>query len=453
MKSSEQVNFWNARFVSRGLEVAFQRNTFARTLRSNVGGVCLGLLLYIAFVFTDYIESVNPGDTIRVKLMFFTLSVVMLATLRLARFREHQDFIIAAIVTLLGVSMNYVILQQPTLENNYYIGLVQGNILFAILLRLNFPSMSFVLLSTLFGFIFVASTKGQPQLAILQSANLGLVCLICMAGAYILQRYQRTDFLKTRMIETQNEQLKGLLKVAEKDNERKIAALNMLVHFVKTPLHQITGFSDILVSSTDNSSSGEAAENARYIKNATVNLTKSVNGLLAYHRLDEAESSAEFCDLPLSSIVNDFSELLPGNVEPVRTTTASENLFADEEILRAALQGFADHYADEKNGATRVTIGADATDEGFEISIRDDGRIITTAQFEELIQPITEMEGYLGHAGEQMPMALRTAARALEILGGKMRHIALADGNRYVLSLPTVLDAAAARQTIKTAVA
>jgi signal transduction histidine kinase len=444
MQASEHVNFWNARFASRALEAAFQRDVFARNLRNNTVTVGVVLFLYIGFIFTDFIEAESPADTIRVKLIFFVLCLGLLSTLWVERVRVSQDLVFAGAVTLLGISMNYVIWQQPTLENNYYIGLVQGNILFALLLRLNFPSMALVLLTGTLTFVAVASTKGQPELAMLQSANLGLVCLICMAGSYLLQRYQRIDYLKSQTIERQNEQLKELLKDAERDKERKIAALNMLVHFIKTPLHQIAGFSDILVNAASRSEEGEAAENARYIRSATTSLTKSVNGLLAYHRLDEAETrvAPEHCDL--SAAVEDFCELLPENVKAANGIREKATVFVDPEILRAALKSFADYCADQKNDVSSLTLSLQASDAAWGLHIRDDARILSATQFNEAVQPLTKIETYLSHTGDQMPMSLRTVARAIDIVGGAFTHDALSDGNRYTISLPAAEAKAAA---------
>ena len=143
------------------------------------------------------------------------------------------------------------------------------------------------------GFSVLMSIKYGYDTANVQIVVLMTMSVVCGIGSYLLQKFRRFDFQKALIIDGQNRQLKVLLEDAQRDNDRKLAAMNLLVHFVKTPLHQINGFSDIVMNSLDRDdgriSFDEGVEGARYIKDATANLSKSVNSLLTYHRLDDLE--------------------------------------------------------------------------------------------------------------------------------------------------------------------
>ena len=337
---------------------------------------------------------------------------------------------------MMGFATNLNIWLQPTLDNTFYLGLIQGYIMFTLLLRLNFTSILTIIAIPQICFLLIVFNKNDLQSAILQSANTFVIAVICVVGAYLLQRYQRDDFLKNQLIEDQNTQLSGLLADAERDNERKIAALNTLVHFVKTPLHQIAGFSDVVVNSITDNGSDEVVENVRYIKNATTDLTKSVNGLLAYHRLDETESSIQPESTAISMVVHDLEEFLPSLVPSAAHNVEGDRVLVDPAALRAAMQGFADHYANQQNHAGEIKLAVERNGGVIEFSMTDGAPTLSRTRFAEYAQPLTKLEGYLTQTGEQMPMGLRTIARAIDILGGSFTHTPLASGNCFVMSLP-----------------
>ncbi len=434
-----------AKFTSAETEQAYQNFVFARNILSNLWGLGFGLFLYIIYVFIEPADSAEPQATQAIRIFVVAVSICFLALLTHNSFRKRYDVITAIIILLMGVGQNLMVWVQPNLDNTYYVGLIQGLILFGLLLRVNFISMVAPVTATFLMFCVVVFSKGDPAVATLQSANIFVVSSICLIGVYLIQRYQREDFFKTQTIEVQNEKLKVLLDAAEKDNERKIAALNMLVHFIKTPLHQITGFSDILVDAMRDGPAGESAENARYIKKATVNLTKSVNGLLTYHRLDEAESRNEPEAIQISSAVDDMMELMPSGVDISKEDAPDAKMLADPAILRSALNGLVEHFADPRCGAKQIVLSTGESNRGPSLTIEDDGRVLSSAQFEDLVLPLTQMTGYLSQTGDEMSMALRTVARALEIMGGDIAHTALPDGNQYVITFaPATARGAAA---------
>ena len=444
VKAVNSIHWLSGRFADRALEAEYQASVFRRHLRSNIAGVAIGIVFISLYIFSEFVDSHNPGQGVFVRVATVTIATCLLALMLHKKLRFHHDLITTAIFLLMGSMTNLNIWLQPTLENTFYLGLIQGYIMFTLLLRLNFTSILFIIVVTQVSFTAIVFSKHDIQNAILQSANTAVIAIICIAGSYLMQRFQREDFLKSETIEVQNEQLKELLEAEKKDNERKIAALNMLVHFIKTPLHQITGFSDILVDAMRDGPAGDTAENARYIKDATANLTKSVNGLLTYHRLDEAESQNDPEGGNLANAVEDLYELLPDGVSISKGEVRDASIFVDPGVLRAALNGFAEHYCDKRNDATQVELSTDADAHAPTLVIRDKAVVLSAAIYEDLVLPLTLITGYHGQSGAELPMALRTVARAVEIMGGDITHTALEDGNQYVITLPAEKDQVAA---------
>lgn len=433
---NERINRLTARFASAETEARYKRFIESESLKIHRWAIGLAIVFYSLYAIYDFNVLTNHIQAIEIRLGVSAAAGVLLV-LMLQKALSHQYENLSCLsVLIMGAGVNLIIAIEPNLDNTYHVAFIQGAVFVCFFLRVDFLKSALVMMSYLAGIVIALGGKPQTEEVVVQPAVLFTMFLVCGFGSYLIQIIRRNDFLKTQKIEIQNVQLNSLLEEAQLDNERKIAALNMLVHFIKTPLHQITGFSDILVNTIGEAQGGESAENARYIKNATVNLTKSVNGLLSYHRLDDSESRNAPEQINVTTIVEDFSELLPGDVEFSRGDVASGSISADPDIVRAALSGFVDHYRDARNGATRIVVSADDANGALALTIRDDAGILSAAQYEDLVQPLTQMKSYLSQSGDEMPMALRTVARAVEIIGGDMAHAALADGNRYVLTFP-----------------
>lgn len=410
-----------ARFRSAETEAAFQRFVFKRNLRSNLWGIGFGLFLFIIYVFAESIDSARPEATITIRITVFLLSVSMLAMLAHPKLTRHHDLVTAIVVTLMGCGMDLMIWFQPNLDNTYYIGIIQGLILFGLLLRLNYASMAIPVIATFILFVAIAFSKGDPGAAALQTANIFVVSTVCIVGVYFIQRYQREDFLKSQTIEQQNEQLKSLLDDVRKDNTRKLAAMNTLVHFVRTPLHQINGFSEIVMNSLVREdgaiSIDEGIEGARYIKNATEDLSKSVNHLLTYHRLDESEGRRSADTVNVDDMIYDFCETIKPDIQVKNSGSAGE-IITQEKSLSTALNSLAEYYNDYRRSIRNLTVEKSAKGSMVRIVLQDDGEPVDKAEFAEATKALTKLENYLTSDGSQMPMTLRTVARAAELCGG-----------------------------------
>lgn len=438
---SREINPWSAHFESPEKEAAFQAFVYKRNLMGNVGGVSVVLFLFIIYIFSDYIDAVNPHEVVAIRLVAFAISLGLLSLLLIKRFRRHNDPIVTAIVTLLGLAVDAIIVLQPSLDNTYYIAIIQGCILFALILRLSFPSMAFVVGVTQLFFMMAAFAKEDKSAAILQSSNLLMVGIISIAGVYLLQRYQRADFQKSETIRVQNEKLNILLADAKRDSERKLAAMNMLVHFVKTPLHQIKGFSDIVMNSLDveddRISISEGVQGARYIKNATANLSRSVNNLLTYHRLDDIDGSQQYRMCSINDLIYDFSEGLSSDID-VEVKGSVNDISTEETVLKTAMECLASYYNEQQQKLSKLNIVLSDAPDGVVVTLLDDGPHLSDSKFESETRPLTKLDNYLTSDGSEMSMSLRTVARAIEICGGVFAYYARRDGNEFTILLKDV---------------
>lgn len=444
LKMNEKINRLTARFARAETEARYKKFIHDESLKIHRWAIGLAIVFYSVYSIYDFNILTNHILAIEIRLAAAATAGGLLLLMFHRTFAHQYENLSCIAVLVMGAGVNLIIAIEPNLDNTYHVAFIQGAVFVCFFLRVDFFKSALVMMSYLVGIVIALGGKPQTEEVVVQPFVLFTMFLVCGFGSYLIQIIRRNDFLKTQKIEIQNEQLNSLLEEAQLDNERKIAALNLLVHFIKTPLHQITGFSDILVNSVSGAQGGESVENAKYIKNATVNLTKSVNGLLSYHRLDEVESRNAPEPVDVTTIIEDFSELLPSGVEFSKGEVSKGSILVDPEIIRAAVSGLTDHFSHERTDATRVVLSTESVDGAMTLTIRDDGCILSAAQYEDLVQPLTQIKTYLSQSGNEMAMALRTVARAVEIAGGDMAHAALADGNRYVLKFPAVSAQAAA---------
>ncbi len=435
-----------ARFASPETENAYQDFIFEGDWRNNFYVLLVGVSIWGLYIILDIMALAEwrQAAAIRGAAVFFGIALVLLAqSSQIRLLRETTPLIVSLAVGLALVAIIYL---YTDLDDAYYVGLVQECVFVCFLLRMSFMKTVAALAFLVATFSIFVSMKAGAEGANLQVVVMLTMAMVCGIGSYLLQKFRRFDFQKTLIIDEQNQRLKLLLKDEQRDNERKLAAMNLLVHFVKTPLHQINGFSDIVMNSLTRGdkriSHDEGVEGARYIKTATANLSKSVNSLLTYHRLDESERRRRYAKVDIDRAFGDFSDLIAARIV-VKVEGQAGEVFTVPAAVKCAVESLAAYYNETHNDATHVELMLGSAATGVCIVVRDNGRTISEEDFLEKTKPLTKIDSYLTSAGSEMPMLLRTTARAVDLCGGQFLRGEVAEGNQFVISLPSAKAAAA----------
>lgn len=443
-----KINPITARFASKETEAAYQAFIFEGDWRNNIYVVGIGLVIYLLYFILDIGTIQNWQGAAAIRISAVGVCAALLVTACVYDNKTIREFVPLIDFVIVGAILNVIIFLYTDLKDAYYVGLVQTCVFVSFLLRMSFVKTLAAMSSYVIGFSALSSIKYGYDAANVQIVVLLTMSIVCSIGSYLLQKLRRLDFQKTLIIEVQNKRLKVLLEDVQRDNERKLAAMNLLVHFVKTPLHQINGFSDIVMNSLNKEDSGvslnEGVEGARYIKTATANLSKSVNSLLTYHRLDESERRRQYDKVDIDAAFGDFGEMISGDVS-VKIEGRARALLTVPAAIKTAVECFAGFYNESLNGATRIELTLERHGDVARIVLRDNGRTMTRDEFHDKTMPLTKIDSYLTSAGSQMPMLLRTVARAIDLCGGAFGHAPRGAGNEFVITLPDrAVEAAAA---------
>lgn len=438
MQETEKVSPWTARFTSRETEAAYLDFVFRGNINNNFRSLFILFPLYAAYSIIDLTTLQNPIEGAAIRLSAASTCIVAFALMKVRALERHHEYILSVMLLILGSAISLIIAREPGLANSYYVGLIQGGVITCFLFRIEFIKTFVSMLLIIAGFGWALLQDKPAQEAALQFVIITTMYALCLFGIYFLQRFRRTDFLKTRLIAEQNEQLNAMLAEARIDNARKVAAMNLLVHFVRTPIHQIVGFTDVLTSSLDADGREQAPkdciESAGFIRSASRELFKNVSQLLVYYRLDEKASAPAAEIVELHGLIEDFSEELPSSIKTHRRLDRVA-IVTRREIVVDAVKSLCTYYAEAPNPPQRLDFRLERVGDHACITISDDLPLLGDQEFERQTRPLDKLDHYLTANGTSMPMALRTAARASELAGGALQWRAQNGRNLFALTL------------------
>jgi len=422
------------RFEDRETEREFQKFVFDDNLATHRLGIAVGVPLFSLYGFLDFVNLSNPLDAIAVRASAALVCIGIFAAMAIPRLSRHHEWLTMAAVMTLGSAMIYIIWREPSLDNAYYVGLIQVGVFLTFLSRVAFYKAIIPLFLLLGLFVAAVNDKADAQEATLQSFILATMFAICAFGIVVSDNLRRKDFLKARIIRRQNEKLNELLKEARDDNARKVAALNLLVHYVKTPIHQIVGFTDLIAADvsrgTDAPPQKANLQNASFLRDASRELAQNVSRLLAYYRLDDRSSSPPET-IDIRERARDYLDRISAAAH-IRVRGEPAPLVAESALIDAAFGGLVDYFSGPAFADCAIEAEIMSEPGVARVRIRHSGPAMSAGEFEALTRPIEYIGEYLAAHGSSFPLSLRTTARAAALCGGALRLVE--DGRAFELS-------------------
>ncbi len=431
--SSSRINRWTGKFVDPAVEAAFELHSAERNRRSNDLAFVIALPLNAAYVLFDPFMLSDPVGAFRIRTVAVAVATVLFVAMRTDWGRKAHVALTAAAMLVLGGAMNAIMWNEPTLAGDYYVGLIQGAVFMSFVVRIGIGRLIAVFAATLGSFYVVAFSRGRAEEALLQCLALTTMYFVCAFGVYLLESMRRAEYAQSRTIALQNEKLNALLADVQLDNARKVAAMNLLVHFVKTPIHQITGFTDVIRRQIETPGCegrrAETLESAAFIQSASRDLSRNVSRLLSYYRLDEKAAAAP--DLvELDALILDHVDRLQ---EPPSMKLDKVAIVNRREIVSDAIRAMIDRYEDGQESSALAEIRVERAEGAASVVFVDRGPPLSDEEFARQIKPLDKLDHYLTANGSSMLLGLRTVARAAEICGGAMTHHFEDGRNFYVV--------------------
>lgn len=416
------INHLSARFADPAIEQGFLAETFADDLYVNRLASLVLIALFTSYAAVDLILLDDPATAIAVRLATALPAVALLALLFLPRFQRHHMQIVGAIFVLLSIGLGTIIHTATDLENTYYIGFVQGGVCIAVLLRLTFVfTLSWMGFSVLC-FAFGISTKTDMGQISTQSLVLLTMFFISGVAGYVLQRTRRREYEKTLALKNAYTSLEKINQRIEEDRASKQAVARLLLHHLRTPLHQILGFADLIAA---DDSPGNARETVGCIQDAAKAMSGNVERLIRYQRAEEFI----FDDTPWDRIDDHLLDLRDMVAQEITLSGLKESaLSLHPRLAEAIVHAINDLCTYERPAITRLEIainrpaptesdagtdqptGSDNANEAdvVTIDIVMHGSSWEQSAVEAELTPLSSIENYVNAGGIHWPMALRT---------------------------------------------
>lgn len=285
----------SVRFRDRDLERAFRKYSLRRDTTTDQLVLISGMVIFLAYGILDWftLGDVAPW-VIALRLIMTPSTVALIIWTYTAKGRRHIQTVSTLIIGGAGVSIGLMIHAAGSVSPPYYVGMLHVAIVFSSLSRVNFRICCGVL-AVIYSSFFVATLGFEPGPDLL-SGHFFLVSILvsCAMVTWFLERNRRREFLDARDKEHYFNEVVRMADEAARSVRRKNALLNVLGHVVKTPLHQIIGYAQIIeqadrLPAAERDTPAFAAE----IHRAGIALTHQSQRILDYSRADAGLLSAQ----------------------------------------------------------------------------------------------------------------------------------------------------------------
>ena len=223
------------------------------------------------------------------------------------------------------------------------------------------------------------------------------------------------------------EALKDKAFAMERLEESKQQLTDMIVHDLQNPLAGIRAFLDHLKGRPQplSESEVEALDEAR---RRCSDLNAMIMNVLEIRRAEEGKLEAYLENLDLGELVRGYADEFrlvaerSGLTFDVRVPSAPLPARADQQLLRRILQNLIINGIRHATGATRITVGVEASsDGGAQVFVEDDGGGIAAEHLDLIFEPFGSAELRKRGVRVDTGLGLRFCRLAAEVQGATIR--------------------------------
>jgi signal transduction histidine kinase len=211
-------------------------------------------------------------------------------------------------------------------------------------------------------------------------------------------------------------------------DDRKRSFLRMVSHELRTPLNAVIGFSEILSQELYGPlGNPQYREYATIVHDSGMKLLKLVNQIVELARLEGHVTDIEMTAEPLDEAVEDVLDGLRGEIARrdvvvnVIGEGALPSVIADSRGLRTMLSNLLQNAVTHSPAGGVVHIGAARIGREIEITIRDQGPGVESAELPRLLQPFEQGGSTLTRAHEGAGLGLPIVDLLSRAMGGQLK--------------------------------
>lgn len=243
-------------------------------------------------------------------------------------------------------------------------------------------------------------------------------------------------------IEERKHQLEEINAALVKANRAKSDFLAMMSHELKTPLHAIRGYSQLLLEGVDGSLTKAQREDLENILNAGDHLLQLIDNILRFSKLEASEDRPYFEAVEASAIgeeaVRAMSALARGKNLELMCQIEPCTLIADGTKLKQALINLLSN-AIKYTPAGHVALSGAVREGEYWFSVSDTGVGIPAHERERIFEPFTQLDSSNTRESQGVGLGLAIVKKYIEMHSGRV-HLKSEIGRGSVFSIVLPLD-------------
>jgi len=297
------------------------------------------------------------------------------------------------------------------------------------------------------------TTALHREIAALRSANQGLTQRVRdlananANAAEFLAALEEAQERERRAIAEEHQAMTDELvrarDAALEGSRAKTAFLNNMNHELRTPLHTIIGYADLLIEDCPNLTPDQITQDLKKVLTAGVHLLGLINDVLDLARIEDGKmqlTATRFAVSPaIDAVVAAVQPLARerNNQLSVHCSPSIGEMFNDEQRFRQVLSNLLSNASKfTENGSITVHASTLLRNEvpHLLVSIADTGIGIAAAQMNQLFQPFTQADASPTRRYGGNGLGLAISRRLCQMMGGEI-HVASTPGLGSIFSV------------------
>ena len=241
-------------------------------------------------------------------------------------------------------------------------------------------------------------------------------------------------------IQERDERLERINIDLTKANQVKSEFLAVMGHELKTPLHTIRGYSQLMLEGIEGPVTAAQREDLENIVRSSDHLRVLIDNILQFSKLESGQETIHPEELEVSKIVDDamkhVSVLARERGVAVHASTNGIRIRADETKLKQVLINLLSNGLKyTKEGSVEVTTKKSGSEVVF--AVRDTGVGIPRDQFENIFEPFTQLDSSSTREWGGIGLGLSIVKKYVEMHGGRIwLESEVGRGSTFFFSIP-----------------
>lgn len=421
-----------AKFSNSGIEKAYRNQLAAEGQKRERTAQILAVLLFLGYGALDLIAAKEfAAEFIAIRFLYVAPPVAALIILtsqpRLVRFQEWTSTLGLLICS---AAIIYMIKEMPMLGSPpYIVGLLFSMILASCLLRVSFviATISYLVIAAAYcGSMVMREDTIEAQVASGVFFMVSVTGVACITN-YVQEWRSREIWLRNIQRRYDKQRIESLLIEATAADRSKLSFLTILTHELRTPLHQIIGYSEVLRNEAVLIGREDLASGSTTVLEAARDLLKKISQLLRFADATAGKLSFATESVPVGELIESVADQTLSLLEPksIRLNACDIEktpLFIDQHHTLYALMCVVENAANASAPGSEIKIDGKREDNGlYRIRVIDRGHGMSTQELNAALAPFEQLEVARTRARRGLGLGLPIADRLIRCQGGALR--------------------------------